>query len=136
MKSMMNRLRGWIDGHWWTLGVLLLGFAIVVKTSTVTAPIEASTGLDLGLRAGAPSFMPEASDIALARDRATERIQSLEAQLHLEREKSELLQNNVESLRMSFDEISVLADTLIERIQEPNGLAPMPIEALYVRDGR
>lgn len=137
MKERLSSVRSRLEGRWWSVGALLLIFALVVKTSTVSAPIEASSGPDAGPRIGGPTFAPDPGRVALARAKAAERIRSLEVQLDLEREKSELLQENVIALRSRFDEMSELADTLIERAEGPRPVtAPRPVEALYVREER
>lgn len=157
---MMQRIKQWMQEHWWGILAVAAAFTVVARTSTVGAPAEAHAPYVLESSASAQrlratrsgSRAVEASMRALAsmekngrEQGATLRseIDEIRTLLRQERGRSMLLEARYEELENQFTEVTNLTRGLLAggvaeieaSATKPSDVdfgAPVPIEAIYV----
>lgn len=118
---------------WWGALVLILAFAVVAKTSTVGAPVQASTVDAVPReRISRPSLVPagptfDHRDTFAGRSLDLEaEVESLRSALAIERRKSALLEKSIESLTEQVEDLAASPTPDLPAV-------PTPVEAIYVR---
>lgn len=150
--NLVSDARGF--GAWAGALVVVLAFALVAKTSTVGAPIEAHT-MDRGPAAAAvdrpglvdslerPTFFGQPIEASVAdvrprlagASRLESEVVALRSQLAFERRRCALLARSVDTLSARVDELAdSVAPTETDPLTDPERLlAPIPVDAIYVR---
>lgn len=142
----MNWMFRLMGPQWWACLAVATAFALVYRTSVVGAPAQAR---DRGAAPVSPLITNHELIVQGSRDaaRMEDELDSLRRALSAERERAAILAEEGEVLQRQFDALSALTVDLLEGDDERHeaareelgavatDLAPVPVEAIYVRPG-
>lgn len=142
-------IRQWLGGYgWFALGLLAV-MTLVLRTSTVGAPAQASAR-SFDSNPTANDWLERSSPTTVADELPRFRAQiAMEQELRLlrreldqartaldvERERSQVLEDSYYGLDAQFDRVADLVRTKAAAVEAPHskaGIAPRPIEAIFV----